>query len=156
MTRTESTVEPRWLDDEEMAAWLPFVQLLYLLPQELDRQLREEMGVSHTWYSMLAALSAAPDRTLAMGELARSSMTSPSRLTHAIATMEKRGWVVRRPCPTDKRSQFAVLTDEGFATLEAIAPSHVAEVRRTVFDRLDREQVDQLRRIALTLLEGLG
>jgi DNA-binding MarR family transcriptional regulator len=155
MSGIETTVEPRWLDDEEMAAWLPLVQLVYRLPQALDRQLRDEMGISHSWYSMLAALSAAPDRTLAMGELARLSMASPSRLTHAISTMEARGWVVRRPCPTDKRSQYAVLTDEGFAALEAMAPSHVAEVRRIVFDRLGPEQVDQLRRIALTLLEGL-
>lgn len=155
MTRTETAVEPRWLDDAEMAAWLPFVQLVYLLPQALDRQLRDEMGISHTWYSMLAALSASPDRTLSMGELARLSMASPSRLTHAVSTMEERGWMVRRPCPTDKRSLYAVLTDDGFAALEAMAPSHVAEVRRLVFDRLDREQVDQLRRIALTLRDGL-
>jgi DNA-binding MarR family transcriptional regulator len=155
MSRTGTAVEPLWLDDQEMATWLPLIRLIYLLPQALDRQLREEMGISHTWYSMLATLSAAPDRTLSMGELARLSMASPSRLTHAIDTMETRGWVERRPCPTDKRSQYAILTDEGFAALEAIAPSHVAEVRRLVFDRLDREQVEQLRRIGLALLEGL-
>ena len=56
---------------------------------------------------------------------------------------------------SDKRSQFAILTDEGFAVLEAIAPSHVAEVRRLVFDRLDRTQVEQLRRIGQTLLDGI-
>ena len=39
--------------------------------------------------------------------------------------------------------------------LEAIAPSHVAEVRRLVFDKLDRAQVEQLRRIGQTLLDGL-
>lgn len=155
MTAPRTEGEPRWLDDDEMAAWLPFVQLVYLLPQALDRQLRDDMGISHAWYSMLAALSAAPERTLPMGELARLSMASPSRLTHAVGTMEKRGWIVRRPCPTDKRSQYAVLTDEGFAALEKIAPSHVAEVRRLVFDRLDAEQVDQLRRIAQVLRDGL-
>jgi DNA-binding MarR family transcriptional regulator len=155
LIRTNAAVEPLWLDDQEMATWLPLIRLLYLLPQALDRQLREEVGISHTWYSMLAVLSAAPDRTLSMGELSRLSMASPSRLTHAIDTMAKRGWVTRRPCPTDKRSQFAILTDEGFAVLEAIAPSHVAEVRRLVFDRLDRTQVEQLRRIGQTLLDGL-
>ena len=155
MSGTDFAAEPGWLDDDEMAAWLPFVRLLYLLPQALDRQLREEVGISHVWYSMLAMLSTSPDRTLSMGELARLSMSSPSRLTHAIDTMEKRGWVVRRPCLTDKRSQYATLTDEGFAVLEAIAPSHVTQVRRLVFDHLDREQVDQLRRIGLSLTEGL-
>ena len=121
MSRTDTAVEPRWLDDQEMATWLPFIRLLYLLPQALDRQLREEMGISHTWYSMLAVLSAAPDRTLSMGELARLSMASPSRLTHAIDTMDKRGWVGRRPCPTDKRSHYATITDEGFEPREEFA-----------------------------------
>ena len=78
MSRTDTAVEPRWLDDQEMATWLPLIRLLYQLPQALDRQLREEMGISHTWYSMLAVLSAAPDRTLSMGELSRLSMASPS------------------------------------------------------------------------------
>src|SRR3712207_8247722 len=39
--------DPRWLDEEEMAAWLPLVQLVHLLPQALDKQLREGAGISH-------------------------------------------------------------------------------------------------------------
>ena len=66
-----------------------------------------------------------------------------------------RSAALHSPCPTDKRSQYATFTDEGFAVLERIAPSHVAEVRKLVFDRLDRKQVEQLRRIGLTLIEDL-
>ena len=147
--------EPRWLDEHEMAAWLPLIRLVTLLPQALDRQLREDVGISHTYYSMLANLSDQPDRTLAMGELAQRTAISPSRLSHAISAMEERGWVRRRPCPTDRRIQFATLTDDGIAMLERVAPGHVAEVRRRVFDRLGRDQVEQLRAIGTVLVEGL-
>ena len=138
-----------------MAAWLPLVRLVQLLPQALDRQLRRESGIGHAWYQVLATLSARPDRTTSMGELARSSATSPSRLSHAVAAMEERGWVSRRPCPTNRRIQYATLTDEGVALLERLAPGHGAEVRRLVFDRLGPEESAQLRSLANTVVEQL-
>lgn len=146
---------PRWLEEQEMEAWLGLVDVVYRLPQVLDRQLRDEAGISHLYYQMLAQLSAAPERTLTMGELARATGTSPSRLTHAVGTLEDRGWVTRRPCPTNRRRQFATLTDDGFAVLERVAPTHVTEVRRRVFDHLTGDQVEQLRSLATVLSAAL-
>lgn len=147
--------DPRWLDDREMAAWMPLIKLIHLLPQALDRQLRDEVGIGHSYYSMLATLSDATERTMPMGELARYTATSPSRLSHAISVMEERGWVERRPSPSDRRIQYATLTPAGLEVLRKVAPSHVAEVRRLIFDRLTPEQVDQLRDLGATLLDGL-
>lgn len=146
---------PRWLDEEEMAAWLPLLRVVQMLPQALDRQLRRESGIGHAYYQVLATLSAQPEATLSMGELARLAATSPSRLSHAVAAMEERGWVSRRPCPTNRRIQYATLTAEGIALLERLAPGHVAEVRRLVFDRLAPAEVAQLRALARTLAEDL-
>ncbi|MCR1781177.1 MarR family transcriptional regulator [Nocardioides carbamazepini] len=152
MTDATAPAEPRWLDEEEMAAWLPFIRVVQELPQAIDRRLREEAGITHTYYAMLANLSAVPDRALSMGELARLTTTSPSRLTHAIAVLEERGWVTKRDCPHDRRSQYAVLTDEGQALLERIAPGHVAQVRELVFDRLAPHQVRALAEITTALV----
>ena len=138
-----------------MAAWLPLLRVVQLLPQAMDRQLRQEAGIGHAYYQVLATLSAAAERTLTMGELARLAAISPSRLSHAVAAMEERGWVTRRPCPTNRRIQYATLTDAGLSLLEGVAPGHVAEVRRLVFDRLTRDEVTRLRSLALRLLAGL-
>ncbi|GEE03926.1 MarR family transcriptional regulator [Gordonia spumicola] len=145
--------EPRWLTAAEMDAWLPLLAVINQLPQALDQQLRTDAGISHVYYSMLALLSNAPDRTMTMGELARDSFTSPSRLTHAVASMEKRGWVARCADPGNRRIQNVSLTDDGVTLLVRIAPGHVDEVRRRVFDRLSPSQVEQLRDIASTLAE---
>jgi DNA-binding MarR family transcriptional regulator len=147
--------EPRWLGEQEMAAWLPLVRLVTLLPQALDRQLREEAGISHVYYQVLAMLSAAPGGQLRMSELARSTAVSASRLSHAVASLEARGWVQRGACADDARGQVARLTADGRAMLYRTAPGHVAEVRRLVFDRLTPEQVDQLRLVASAVGKAL-
>ncbi|WP_436701095.1 MarR family winged helix-turn-helix transcriptional regulator [Nocardioides sp. BYT-33-1] len=156
MTGTTATAEPRWLDEQEMAAWLPLIRVVQELPQAIDRRLREEAGITHTYYAMLANLAAAPDRMLTMGELARLTATSPSRLTHAVAVLEQRGWVTKEHCPSDRRSQYAVLTDAGQELLERIAPGHVAQVRELVFDRLTPDQVRSLADIATALVAPGG
>jgi DNA-binding MarR family transcriptional regulator len=140
--------EPRWLDAKEMAAWLALMRVMHLLPQQLDRQLREQAGINHVYYMIMALLSAQPERQMTLSDLAHSVAMIPSRLTHALGSLESRGWVERRPCRTDRRVQYARLTDEGMRLLEQAAPGHVAEVRRTVVDVLDRKDLADLARIA--------
>lgn len=139
---------PRWLDDGEMKAWLNLTQVLMLLPTALDRQLREEAGIPHAYYLILAMLSEQPGRSMRMTELARLVGTTTSRLSHAVASLEQRGWLRREACPADKRGQVAVLTGAGMTFLEGAAPGHVAEVRRLVFDRLDPADVALLAEVA--------
>ncbi len=66
--------------------------------------------------------------------------------------MEGHGWVARRPCGTDRRVQYVALTDAGLSLLERVAPGHVADVRRLVFDRLTEDDVAQLRALTVKLL----
>ena len=63
-----------------------------------------------------------------------------------MARLEESGWVRRDSCPTDRRGAFAVLTEAGYAALEAAAPLHVESVRRHLFDRLDPEREEYLDR----------
>ena len=109
----------------------------------------------HTYYEILVALSEAPGRTLRMNQLADLCQSSRSRLSHAVSRLEEAGWVRREACPTDKRGALAVLTDKGFAALEAAAPGHVEGVRRHVFDVLTPEQVAELGRISAAIRDGL-
>ena len=147
--------EPRWLDDAEMQAWLRLVRVVMLLPGALDRQLRQDAGLTHASYMVLAFLSDAPDRSMRMSELARASATSQSRLSHSVAALEQRGWVQRRPCPQDRRGQVATLTDAGVQVLADTAPGHVAKVRSLVLDPLGPGELEQLSRVAGRLVAQL-
>ncbi|MFC7505862.1 MarR family winged helix-turn-helix transcriptional regulator [Nocardioides sp. CPCC 206347] len=148
--------EQPWLTDAQMAAWLPLLRTLLQLPHELDKQLRETAGINHAHYGILAFLSAQDDGTLSMSDLAGVSGTSPSRLSHAVASLEQRGWVVRSQCTDDKRKQFAALTPAGRTLLEQVAPDHVATVRRLVFDHLSDADVESLRRITTKIVGAIN
>lgn len=144
-----------WLNEDEQATWKAYLLSSLLLDQALDRQLQRDSRIPVTYYAILVSLSDAPDRRLRMSDLARLLGYSPSRMTHAMTSLEGRGWVRREKCPTDRRGQLAVLTDEGVQALTVAAPGHVSEVRARLFDPLSSEQVTQLRDICETLLAGL-
>src|SRR5689334_68116 len=147
--------EPRWLDAEEQKAWRAWLFSSMLLQDRLDRELTHETGISHAYYEILVALSEAPGRMMRMSELADRCLSSRSRLSHAVSRLEERGWVRRQVCPDDGRGQLAVLTDEGFAALEAAAPVHVTGVRTHLFDQLTPQQIENMRDIGETLLRHL-
>jgi DNA-binding MarR family transcriptional regulator len=148
--------ETLWLEPDELEAWLSYVAATTLLEGALDRQLQRDAGMPHAYYQILAMLSEVPDRSLRMSELAAITQSSQSRLSHAVARLERKGWVRRKPCAEDRRSTYAQLTEEGFAALAAAAPGHVSTVRKHLFDRLTPEQVQQLREITRAVLSGLG
>ncbi len=61
----------------------------------------------------------------------------------------------REDCPSDKRGQFAVLTDDGHGVLSRTAPGHVTAVRQALFERLTPEQQKSLGEIMEIVAEGL-
>ena len=147
--------EPRWLDDDERAAWLRLIAVVELLPSALDAQLRRDSQLTHFDYYVLAMLSEAPARTLRMTALALRTNATLPRLSHVVRRLEERGLVERFPCPQDGRATNARLTAQGWDTVVAAAPGHVDAVRRHVLDPLTPAQVRQLREICDALLPTL-
>ena len=145
----------RWLTPEEQRAWRVYMAGYLLLEDALDRQLQQDAGMPHLYYSILATLSEAPERRLRMTDLAERLKITRSRLTYAVSRLEKDALLRREECRWDKRGSVAVLTDEGTAVLAKAAPGHVATVRAALFDRLTPEQVGQLEEIFTQVTKGL-
>lgn len=150
------TGDTRWLDDDEQRTWRAFLASTRLLFDRLERRLQRDSGMPMAYYEILVQLSEAPDRTLRMSQLAESSLSSRSRLSHAVARLEEAGWVRRRACPEDRRGAFAELTDAGRAKLEDAARGHVEAVRTDLFDVLTRDQQRALREIGETVRDHLS
>src|SRR5690349_6875616 len=150
-----SPSQPRWLSAEAQQAWRAWLYSTLLLQDRLDRELTRATGISHAYYEILVQLSETPGRALRMSDLADRCLSSRSRLSHAVSRLEERGWVRRQVCEDDGRGQLAVLTEEGFAALDAAAPVHVESVRTHLFDQLTPEQVENMRDLGETLLAHL-
>ena len=145
----------RWLDDEQLAAWIRLAGVLELLPGVLDSQLRRDAGLTHFDYWVVSRLSEAPQRTLRMSSLANLTNSTLPRLSHVVRRLEDQGLVERFPCPEDARATNARLTEAGWAKVQQAAPAHVATVRHYVIDALTPRQLRQLATIADTILQRL-
>ena len=138
----------RWLDEDELRAWLRLAGVMLKLSPALDSQLQRDCDLTHFDYLCLAMLSECDERRLPMSELAARTNASLSRLSHVVSKLEGRGWVARRPSPESRRVTLVELTEEGWAVLVAAAPGHVETVRSLVFEGLPREDVAALERVA--------
>jgi DNA-binding MarR family transcriptional regulator len=78
----------RWLDPDEMAAWLAFLEVSHLLDRVIEQQLRQDAGLSHAQYEILSRLEAADGGRLRMSELADVIVVSRSGLTYQITQLE--------------------------------------------------------------------
>ncbi|MFF2315223.1 MarR family winged helix-turn-helix transcriptional regulator [Arthrobacter sp. NPDC058097] len=107
------------------------------VPRAFDADLLREQDMSMSEYSALMHLSEAPDRRLRMSDLATTSSLSLSGMTRIVNRLEGQGLVRRERCATDARGFNAVLTDAGLQRLRAAWPTHLASVRRHVFNHLD-------------------
>jgi DNA-binding MarR family transcriptional regulator len=145
----------RWLTDGEQEIWRAYMTASVEFAAYVDRQLRRDSGMPMAYYEILVRLSEAPGRCLRMSELADASLSSRSRLSHAVSALEKNGWVRRRPADADRRGWVCELTQPGFDALAAAAPGHVTAVREHLFDVLTREQLDHLRDIGRAISTGL-
>ncbi|SEN04850.1 MarR family winged helix-turn-helix transcriptional regulator [Actinacidiphila rubida] len=145
----------RWLTETEQQTWRAYMTANVEFSAYIDRQMRRDSGMPMAYYEILVRLSEADGRRLRMSELAEASLSSRSRLSHAVSALEKNGWVVRRPADGDRRGWVCELTDEGFTALAAAAPGHVTAVREKLFDVLTPEQLDALRDIGRAISAGL-
>lgn len=145
----------RWLNDDELRAWLRLAGVMLKLGPALDSQLQRDSELTHFGYLCLAMLSEREDHTMRMSELAGQVNASLSRLSHVITKLEGRGWVCRGPSPESRRVTLVSLTDAGYQVLVEAAPGHVETVRSLVFDGLSAADVRALERIAGHVVERI-
>ena len=148
-------IEPRWLSETQLRAWEGFLAVSTVINRRIEQQLKEDAGLSHSQYEVLARLSAAPNGELRMTELAGIGKTSKSGLTYQVGQLEKAGLVRRIAHSEDERGVIARLTPKGRRLLEATAPAHAELVRSVFVDPLTPAQFDGLAE-AIDVLRAAG
>ncbi len=132
--------EPNWLNAEESRLWRGFISSSAAVIQSIEADLKTSAGMSLGDYEVLVHLSEAPENRMTMSELSGRLYNSKSRVTQHIDRMEKRGLVSREQSPLDRRSTFAVITQEGQAAIAEASREHVESVRTHFMDFFNPEE----------------
>jgi len=136
------------LTDDQQRAWRSLVLATHAVEEALDRQSRRDGGIPHAYYKLLVFLYEGRDGEISMSQLAEQLGYSISRLTHAIASLQRSGWVTRKRSAADGRVQLVGITDAGIAIVRAVTPGQVREVREPVLGALSAEDAATLERLA--------
>jgi DNA-binding MarR family transcriptional regulator len=119
-----TTAPPR----DRLEPWRLFLQAHSVVVEQLEHELRDELGLPLTWYEVLLHLARAPEGRMRMTDLAGSLLLSKSGVTRLVDRMEAAGYVERGVCASDRRGSFAVLTRRGRAIYDKAAPIHLRGV----------------------------
>jgi DNA-binding MarR family transcriptional regulator len=133
----------QWLNETEQRAWRALVALMMVELPKLESTFRAH-DLLHVEYGLLVALSESDEDSLRMSDLAGTANVSQSRLSHRMRRLVERGLIDQRRCTDDGRVTYAELTPAGRALIEEVAPTHVDDVRRLIFDSLSDEQTSAL------------
>jgi len=139
-----TTAPSQTLAGRQQETWQAYLDATRLLLDELDRRVNQDAGISLADFAVLARLADADEWGLRMSDLADSTVSSRSRMSHAVDRLETLGLVERKACPTDRRGSYASLTEAGRAKLAEAQPGHADTVLRYMFDHLSAEEVDAL------------
>ncbi|MFH1726571.1 MAG: MarR family transcriptional regulator [Elusimicrobiota bacterium] len=116
----------------------PSVELVFALVQAYDlvsaplARRAERHGLSLAAFNVLTILSRCAHGCLRPNELSRLLLVSRANVTGLLDTLVRKGFVVRRPDPSDGRACLAVLTARGRSWLDSYLPGHHRVLNRLV------------------------
>jgi DNA-binding MarR family transcriptional regulator len=150
-----STKSPTGLDGVALEAWRGFLLSHAAITRELDADLVARHGLTSRDYEVLLFLASAPDRRLAMSELAERTMLTRSGVTRLVDGLTRCELVQRVACHSDARVSYAQLTDAGYQRLREAGRTHIDGIRAAFLQHFSDEEVAQLAEL-LGRLPGAG
>lgn len=140
-SRTTTIPSPR---DPRLESWRTFLRAYTQVRRHLERELEDEQGMSLAEYEVLLVLAYSADRQMRMSDLAEMLLLSRSGATRLIDRLEAVELVQRVSCDTDRRGQWAQLTDAGYERLRAASPTHLRGIAEHFLDRIPADELSAL------------
>jgi len=151
-------VDRAW-STEHARAWEGFLELSRQLRREADGVLEPVEGLTVSMLGVMGRLARADDLTLRQTDIAGAMGLSFSRVSRLIDTLEARGLVERRPCPSDGRAVNVTLTTAGQALTRKAQDAVFAFVGERFFASLAAPEIATLADVFTRLvgrLDGAG
>ena len=140
--------------DPRLKAWRTFLVAHAQVRRQLERELQAEQSMGLADYELLLMLAYADGRRLRMSELADQLALSRSGATRLIDRLEAAALVARVSCDTDRRGQWAQLTEAGYQRLRSASPTHLRGVGEHFLDRIPPGELEELRATLQRVVEA--
>jgi DNA-binding MarR family transcriptional regulator len=137
-----------------LTAWANFLRAHSAVTRGLNADLAQMHGLTINDYEVLLHLAQAEERALRRVDLAERLVLTASGITRLLEGLERAGYVVKRPCPSDARVTYAVLTDEGLEKLREASETHFAGVHDLFEDRFTETELETLGSLLARLTDG--
>jgi DNA-binding MarR family transcriptional regulator len=127
-------------EDPSIHAYGVIVEAVTRLNRRFDRRLREECGISISWFEALLRLGRSGG-SMTMSTLAAELALTNGGITRMIDRMASAGYVRRESCATDRRISYATLTEAGVAKWEEASRLHIEDLKGELTDRVTPEEL---------------
>ena len=125
-------------DVSSTEAYASLVRTGAALLQELERRIEATFDVPHAAATALAVVEGA-EEPLTPSQISERVLVAAATMTATLDLLERRGWVVRRPNPADRRSVLVEITEEGRAATDRLLPG-IRAVERSVMSALTQDE----------------
>ncbi|KHE71613.1 MarR family winged helix-turn-helix transcriptional regulator [Halobacillus sp. BBL2006] len=109
----------------------------------------QRYGLNPTEFGVLELLYHQGDQPLQ--KIGEKILLASGSITYVVDKLEKKEYLVRIPCPEDRRITYAAITEKGRELLHGIFPDHWKQIE-AITDGLSEEEKVQ----AIELLKKLG
>ena len=136
-----------------LRAWSLLLDTHVALFRRLEAEMQQEVGISFSWFDVLATLVTAPDHQLRMGEVVERSgqALSFSRISRLVGELASHDLVERITDPDDRRGVIVRLTDAGRDLHRKAAKMHMRGVRQYFGAHVSEQQ----HRLLMSTFEGV-
>lgn len=120
--------------------------------QAIEKQVEQNIksfGMNLTEFAVLELLFHKGDQPIQ--KIGQKVLLASSSITYVVDKLEKKGYLVRKPCPKDRRVIYAVLTGEGRTVMEDIFPKHQKAIQE-IMGGLNSEEKET----TIEMLKKLG
>ena len=133
-------------DSSVLRAWGLLLDTYAALIHRLEAEMQSEVGISISWFDVLATLVTAPDHQLRMGDLVEKMIQSLSfsRVSRLVTELASHNLVERITDPGDRRGVIVKLTAAGRDLHRKAGKTHMQGIQQHFGEHLNQRQLKTL------------
>lgn len=144
----EAKVNKQLEEDLSLKLFIVLTRALQSVNKRVEEDIKS-MGLNPTEFAVLELIYSKGDQPIQ--KIGEKVLIASSSITYVVDKLEKKKFLVRKPCPKDRRVTFAAITEEGTKFMDEVFPKHRAKINE-ICSGLNTSEKETL----IELLKKLG